>query len=187
MGRFPKPFSKSKEELEELRKLANDIDSAESQYKAIVSVMMLKEGWDVRNVTTIVGSARIFCSKSNILPEQTLGRGLRKMYPGGVEEYVSVVGTDAFMDFVESIQTKASFLTYKPMGEGTGAKTPLVVEVDNENVKKDMEKLDIEIPVLTPRIYREYKNLDNLDIKYPGFPKAELSAIYRRRTTGNNF
>ena len=30
---------------------------------------------------------------SNILPEQTLGRGLRKMYPGGLEEYVSVVGT----------------------------------------------------------------------------------------------
>ena len=74
---------KSKEELEELRKQANEIDSMDSPYKAIVSVMMLKEGWDVRNVTTIVG-LRAYSSKSNILPEQTLGRGLRKMYPGGV-------------------------------------------------------------------------------------------------------
>ena len=79
---------------------------------------MLKEGWDVRNVTTIVG-LRAYTSKSNILPEQTLGRGLRKMYPGGVEEYVSVVGTDAFMDFVESIQAEGVVLERKPMGEGT--------------------------------------------------------------------
>ena len=99
---------------------------------------MLKEGWDVRNVTTIVG-LRAYAAKSNILPEQTLGRGLRKMYPGAVEEYVSVVGTDAFMDFVESIQAEGVVLERKPMGEGTRPKTPLVVEVDKENEKKDLE------------------------------------------------
>ncbi|MBC8255654.1 MAG: DEAD/DEAH box helicase family protein, partial [Ardenticatenia bacterium] len=83
---------KSKEALVKLRQQANAIDEMESPYKAIISVMVLKEGWDVRNVTTIVG-LRAYSAKSNILPEQTLGRGLRKMYPGGVEEYVSVVGT----------------------------------------------------------------------------------------------
>ncbi len=70
---------KAKEELERLRKQSNEIDDGSSPYKAIVSVLMLKEGWDVRNVTTIVG-LRAYSSKSNILPEQTLGRGLRKMY-----------------------------------------------------------------------------------------------------------
>ena len=65
---------------------------------------MLKEGWDVRNVTTIVG-LRAYAAKSNILPEQTLGRGLRRMYFGtDTRETVSVMGTPAFMDFVESIQ-----------------------------------------------------------------------------------
>jgi type III restriction enzyme len=123
---------------------------------------MLKEGWDVRNVTTIVG-LRAYSSKSNILPEQTLGRGLRKMYRGGVEEYVSVVGTDAFMEFVESIQAEGVVLERKPMGEGTKPKTPLVVEIDKENEKKDIDALDIEIPVMTPRVYREYKNLGDLD------------------------
>lgn len=158
---------KSKEELDKLRKQANEIDGMDSPYKAIISVMMLKEGWDVRNVTTIVG-LRAYSAKSNILPEQTLGRGLRKMYPGGVEEYVSVVGTNAFMDFVESIQAEGVVLERKPMGEGTQAKTPLVVEIDKENAKKDIEALDIEIPVLTPRVYREYKNLSTLDVSTLG-------------------
>ncbi|CAN2044529.1 type III restriction enzyme [Candidatus Magnetomoraceae bacterium gMMP-1] len=160
-------------ELEKLRKQSNEIDSWESPYKAIVSVLMLKEGWDVKNVTTIVG-LRAYSSKSNILPEQTLGRGLRKMYHGyEAEEYVSVVGTDAFMDFVESIQSEGVELERKAMGEGTKPKTPMIVEVDNENTNKDIEKLDIEIPVLTPRIYREYKNLSNLDTRNFGHKKIE--------------
>ncbi len=154
---------KSKEELDWLRKQANEIDGPESPAKAIISVMVLKEGWDVRNVTTIVG-LRAYSAPSNILPEQTLGRGLRKMYPSAVEEYVSVVGTNAFMEFVESIQAEGVVLERKPMGEGTGPKTPLVVEVDEENEKKDLDALDIEIPVLTPRAYREYKNLSALNV-----------------------
>ena len=89
-----------------------------------------------------------------------------------VEEYVSVVGTDAFMEFVESIQAEGVVLEHKPMGEGTQPKTPLVVEVDQENVQKDMEALDIEIPVLTPRVYREYKNLGDLDVGAMGHERV---------------
>jgi type III restriction enzyme len=183
---------KAKEELDKLRQQANDIDGWDSPYKAIVSVMMLTEGWDVRNVTTIVG-LRAYSAKSNILPEQTLGRGLRKMYPGGLEEYVSVIGTNAFMDFVESIQAEGVVLERKPMGEGTGPKAPLVVEVDEENSKKDIEALDIEIPVLTPRIYREYKNLADLDVTALGNAKVPYQSftedqqreiIFKDLTTG---
>ena len=96
--------------------------------KARIVLVYTKTGWDVKNVTTIVG-LRPYTAKSNILPEQTLGRGLRKMYPGGLVEYVSVVGTDAFMDFVESIQAEGVVLERKPMGEGTGPIAPLVVEI----------------------------------------------------------
>ncbi len=162
---------KAKEEMEELRRQANEIDSMDSPYKAIISVMVLKEGWDVRNVTTIVG-LRAFSAKSNILPEQTLGRGLRKMYPGDVEEYVSVVGTSAFMDFVESIQAEGVVLEQRPMDKDTKANAPLVIEIDNENEKKDIEALDIEIPIMTPRIYREYKNLANLNVSSFGNKKV---------------
>ena len=183
---------KAKEELDKLRKQSNEIDSFESPFKAIVSVLMLKEGWDVRNVTTIVG-LRAYAAKSNILPEQTLGRGLRKMYPGGIEEYVSVVGTPAFMDFVETIQAEGVVLEQKPMGEGSKPKAPLVIEVDNENEKKDLQALDIEIPVMTPRIYREYKNLADLDagklgnkkVSYKQFSEEEQrEIIFKDITTG---
>lgn len=155
---------KSKEELDKLRKQANEIDNPSSPYKAVVSVMVLKEGWDVRNVTTIVG-LRPYKAKSNILPEQTLGRGLRKMYFGEVTEYLSVVGTPAFMEFVESIQAEGVILDMRPMGPGTAPQAPLVIEVDKDNLNKNIEALDIEIPVLTPRIYREYKNLMDIDEK----------------------
>jgi len=154
---------KSKEELERLRRDANQIDSWDSPYKAIVSVLVLKEGWDVRNVTTIVG-LRAYVAKSNILPEQTLGRGLRRMYLGeDTTEFVSVVGTPAFMDFVESIQSEGVQLDYRPMGTGTDPKAPIIIEVDQENRKKDLNTLDIQIPLLSSRIYREYKNLDALN------------------------
>ena len=173
---------KAKVELERLREHSKRIDETDSPYKAIVSVLVLKEGWDVRNVTTIVG-LRAYSAKSNILPEQTLGRGLRKMYPGGMEEYVSVVGTDAFMDFVESIQVEGVELERTAMGEGAQPKTPLVVAIDSENDKKDIEALDIEMPVLTPRIYREYKNLAALDtsaMKHQPVPYQQFSVEQQR-------
>jgi type III restriction enzyme len=184
---------RAKQELETLRKQANEIDGWKSPHKAIVSVMMLKEGWDVRNVTTIVG-LRAYSSRSNILPEQTLGRGIRCMYPGsGTEEYVSVVGTDAFMDFVDSIQREGVELERKPMGEGTKPKTPLIVEVDNENTNKDLDRLDIQVPVLTPRIFRNYKNLEDLSpgefgnkkVEYKQFSEEEKRKIvFKEVTTG---
>lgn len=156
---------RNKEELEILRKQSNEIDSWESPYKVIVSVMMLKEGWDVKNVTTIVG-LRPYASDSKILPEQTLGRGLRRMYFGrdDIDEYVSVIGTPAFMDFVESIKGEGVLLEKRLMGTGSKPISPMVIEVDKENEKKDIEKLDIELPVMTARIQREYKNLANLDV-----------------------
>ncbi len=166
------------EELQELRKQANEIDSWESPYKAIVSVMMLKEGWDVKNVTTIVG-LRPYASDSKILPEQTLGRGLRRMYFGrdDIDEYVSVIGTPAFMDFVESIKGEGVLLEKRLMGGNSKPISPMVIEVDKENGKKDIEKLDIEIPVMTPRIQREYKNLADLDVANFGNEKVAVKTF----------
>ncbi len=183
---------RNREELEKLRKQANAIDSLESPYKAIVSVLMLKEGWDVKNVTTIVG-LRAYSAKPNILPEQTLGRGLRLMYAGTEKESVSVIGTDAFMEFVESIKSEGVELERQAMGEGTKPKAPLVVEVDKANVNKDIDALDIEIPILTRRLYREYTSLADLDatqfdftpVAYQAFDEtSEREIVFKDMTTG---
>ena len=164
---------KSQEELEKLRKLSRQIDHTDNPYQAIVSVMMLREGWDVQNVVSIVG-LRPFKSKSEILPEQTLGRGLRRMFRGQpVAEKVSVIGTEAFIEFVEKIKVEGVELEYVAMGGRTPPKSPLLVEVDRDNPRKNIAELDIELPMLSPRIYREYKNLALLNPA--GFPHRKLA------------
>lgn len=154
---------KDKEELEKLRKAADEIDKDHSPYKAVVSVLMLREGWDVRNVATIVG-LRPYGADSKILPEQTIGRGLRKMFSLDTPEKLVIVGTPKFLEFVEELKTEGVEFQYSPMGKGTKGKSPVIVEVDKENPDKDLDKLDIPIPQMSPRIYREFKNLEFIDV-----------------------
>ncbi|MBI2927054.1 MAG: DEAD/DEAH box helicase family protein [Verrucomicrobia bacterium] len=174
---------KSKEELEVLRKASNEIDSWKSPHKAIVSVLMLKEGWDVRNVTVICG-LRAYASQSDILPEQTLGRGLRRMYFGNdaVRETVSVLGTPAFMEFVESIQSEGVAFERVAMGGGAERHDSLIVEVDAENEDKNLDALDIPLPRLTRRYQREFKNLDALDPAKFGNPLLPLKPFTPEET-----
>lgn len=175
---------KSKEELELLRKQSNEIDTWRSPYKAIVSVLMLKEGWDVRNVTVIVG-LRAYAAKSNILPEQTLGRGLRRMYFGSNQrETVSVMGTPAFMEFVESIQNEGVTFDRVPMGGAGGRERQdsIVVEVDSESPDKNIDELDIAVPRLTRRYNREYKDLSELEPEHFGNTKLPVKPFTPEQT-----
>lgn len=50
------------------------LEDPASPFRVVISVGMLKEGWDVKNVYVI---ASMRASVSDILTEQTLGRGLR--------------------------------------------------------------------------------------------------------------
>ena len=96
--------------------------------------------------------------------------------------------------FVESIQAEGVQLERRPMGDrDTKPKTPLVVEVDEENHNKNINALDIEIPTLTRRVYREYKNLEGLDltqldftpVTYQHFTAEEQREIvFKDMTTG---
>ena len=65
-----------------------NIDKYESP-KVIVSVLMLREGFDVNNICVIVP---LRSTQSAILLEQTVGRGLRLMWrePEYSEEFVEV-------------------------------------------------------------------------------------------------
>lgn len=175
---------KDKDELDRLRRQSNEIDTWKSPNKAIVSVLMLKEGWDVRNVTVIVG-LRAYAAKSNILPEQTLGRGLRRMYFGSDQrETVSVMGTPAFMDFVESIQSEGVAFDRVPMG-GAGSRErqdSVVVEVENTSPEKNIDELDITVPRLTRRYNREFKDLSELEPEHFGNAKLPVKPFSPEET-----
>lgn len=73
-----KKVGQNEKEWQKVRDEVNKVDAPDNPYTAVVSVMMLKEGWDVRNVKVIVP---LRPCDSRQLTEQILGRGLRLMYP----------------------------------------------------------------------------------------------------------
>lgn len=98
-------------------------------------------------------------------------------------EYVSIVGTDAFLDFVESIRSEGVELDKVPMSDRSTPKKPLLVEVDRTNSSKDLDTLDIPVPKLSSRIVRRMKNLDELDpatMPHPGLPVKQFTAEQQR-------
>jgi len=97
-----------KSEIPELREKAKNIDSFKAKEVAIVSTMMLNEGWDVRNVNIIIGLRAYTGGK--ILPEQVIGRGLRKMFPelnpnpDKCINTLEVIGNDKFLGLVDILE-----------------------------------------------------------------------------------
>lgn len=136
----------SDDDLKALRELSRQIDSDQNPYRCIVSVLMLREGWDVRNVTTIV-PLRPFTAKSNILPEQTLGRGLRRMtLPGTATELVTVVEHPAFVSlYKQELEQEGLFI--ETIDVEHVPKTTVTIFPDKEH--KDIVALNVVIPAIT--------------------------------------
>lgn len=164
----------SKKDLDSAREVARRVDEGESPVNAIVSVLMLREGWDVQNVTVIVG-LRPYTSKANILPEQTIGRGLRLMLSNlrtSYTERVDIIGNTAFLKFVEQLE-KDEDITL----DSFDLKEPLVITtIAPDPAKADR---DITIPVLSPLLARkktlaeEIAALDVMAMQCPALPKKE--------------
>lgn len=153
----------SDDDLKALRKLSRDLDSNSSPYRCIVSVLMLREGWDVRNVTTIV-PLRPYSSKANILPEQTLGRGLRRMMPPGpgqVHELVTVVEHQAFASLYQQ-ELAQEGLEIEIIDIDKIPKTTVSIFPDKD--KKDIKALDILIPILSSE-HKPILKLEGLTIE----------------------
>ena len=167
----------SKRDLDAARSIARKVDGGESPVNAIVSVLMLREGWDVQNVTVIVG-LRPYTSKANILPEQTIGRGLRLMFGASSSSYVErvdVIGNPAFLKFVEQLE-KDEDITLDTFD----LKEPVVITT----IAPDLEKIerDITVPVLSPILARkktlaeEISGIDVSKLNCPKLPQKEGDA-----------
>jgi len=150
----------TKGELAQARKWAREIDSDANPYKAIVSVLMLTEGWDVRNVKVIV-PLRAYSSQAKILPEQTLGRGLRRMdphYKNWIDNLL-VIEHPMFHDIIdEALSDEGVKITFEPVEETQ--KIPKAIRVE-ENKKQ----FDIEVPVTSGGMTRSMKKLADLKVK----------------------
>jgi type III restriction enzyme len=146
----------------EFAKTIDDPDPEKNPYEAIVSTLMLNEGWDVRNVNIIVG-LRSYTSKRKVLPEQVIGRGLRKMFPeedANVEKSINVlevIGPPGLIDILEELEVQEGI---KFTEFDTGKSLNLTTIFVDEN---KMDK-DIEIPILSPRIFIKEFQLDEIEI-----------------------
>lgn len=142
----------SKKDLEKAREVARQVDQETSPVNAIVSVLMLREGWDVQNVTVVVG-LRPYTSKANILPEQTIGRGLRLMFRssqrGRYIERVDVIGNNAFINFVEQLEREEE-MQLETFRVGKDKLEIVTIMSDSNKLDKD-----IAIPVLSPILARK--------------------------------
>lgn len=145
----------TKKDLDIARQAAREVDEGRSRVRAIVSVMMLREGWDVRNVSVILG-LRPFTAKAGILPEQAIGRGLRLMrkVPRDSNQILELIGTNAFENFIRELEK-----------EGVGIPTTTQAPKPGREVYPlaDRAHLDIEIPQTTPLYERAFARLSELD------------------------
>lgn len=163
----------SKKDLDAARTAARKVDENASPINAIVSVLMLREGWDVQNVTVVVG-LRPFSSKANILPEQAIGRGLRLMFGGlntSYVERVDIIGNKGFLAFIDQLERDEDIAL-----DTTDLDKPLVITT----VEVDQQKLhrDITIPVLSPLLRRSTSLGDQiaaLDVNTLSCPTLPLS------------
>jgi type III restriction enzyme len=145
----------TKKDLDDARDAARDVDKPDSDVKIIVSVLMLREGWDVHNVTVTLG-LRPFTSQAAILPEQAVGRGLRLMHSIGSDrrQTLEVIGTQAFEEFVRELE-------HEGVGIDTvGTPPPLPIKIYPVLEKA---KFDIAIPLTKPKYTHEYRNLGDLN------------------------
>lgn len=132
--------------------------------KVIVSVLMLREGFDVNNIAVIVP---LRSSRAPILLEQLIGRGLRLMWRGDEQinemktetrrriasklepenyfDVLFIVEHPAFSDFYDDLMSAG---LVGEVGDETGA-TPLPAgDLEIVELRSDYEKFDFQIPMM---------------------------------------
>ncbi|MFA4864382.1 MAG: DEAD/DEAH box helicase family protein [Bacteroidales bacterium] len=125
------------------------------QVKCIVSVQMLSEGWDANNVTHIFG-LRAFGSQ--LLIEQVVGRGLRRM------NYTIDKESNMFPpEYVDVYGIPFSIIPFK--GRPTGKPEPDDKPVYHVRALTERENLKIEFPNVEGYVFDLKKNMISVDFQ----------------------
>ncbi|MBQ2208416.1 MAG: DEAD/DEAH box helicase family protein [Prevotella sp.] len=181
----------SEEEWKETKKKLFDIDKYQKP-KVIISVLMLREGFDVNNICVIVP---LRSSEAPILLEQIIGRGLRLMWrepeyqsikeydrkrvlqlhsqPSTYIDMLSIIEHPAFIQFYEELFAQG--LAVEDTGEaGSGGSTGDLIKV---GLREDYEQFDFEWPMIVREAEEELEDVD-IDIRtlqpFTAFPLEKL-------------
>lgn len=167
---------------EPIREKLFDVDR-HKQPKVIVSVLMLREGFDVSNIAVIVP---LRSSQASILLEQTIGRGLRLMWRGdpsidelkaetreriskGLEptnyfDVLFIVEHPAFSDFYDELLSGGLMVETGDDADNTGA----TGDLEHVDLRPGYQAYDFEIPVIL-------RDADE-ELRQPSINPLELSA-----------
>jgi type III restriction enzyme len=149
------------EALSELAK----VEESTSPVRIIVSVGMLKEGWDVRNVYVI---ASMRASVSEILTEQTLGRGMRLPFGAYTDveilDTLEVVAHERYEDLLNKVGAlNEAFIDYR---------TRAIVRVDDSGqrvaVIETVEAEDLPVVRADAGSYTAAERRETADVFPPG-------------------
>lgn len=154
---------------EEVEKLFVSLEKPGNKIEVVVHVNMLKEGWDVTNLYTIVP---LRAADAPILVEQSIGRGLRLPYGGhrtGDPEVdkLTVIAHENFEAVIakandpDSVLSKLSFIE---LGEDENAVPGATVVT--AQTKQDIQIADLEQKVATATTEQEQKRAQaNIDAR----------------------
>jgi type III restriction enzyme len=108
--------SKSGADEEEMIRRLLAVESVDEPTEIVVHVNMLKEGWDVTNLYTIVP---LRAANARTLIEQSIGRGLRLPYGArtGVEavDRLNIVAHDRFQEIIDEANKAGSVIKLKQL------------------------------------------------------------------------
>ena len=157
--------------------------------KVIVSVLMLREGFDVNNICVIVP---LRSSQRQILLEQTIGRGLRLMWresdytdikrenrerinaghePGSLLDVLSIVEHPAFQSFYDDLIAEGLAGTAGDDGNDAGSAAGDVVAAD---LREGFAALDFGIPFI---VQESDELLDHADLNVAELPAFTALAL----------
>ncbi len=148
----------SKSKTEEVEKQFVTLEETNNEIEIVIHVNMLKEGWDVTNLYTIVP---LRSANAAVLVEQTIGRGLRLPFGGqrtGVTKVdtLTVMAHDNFDNVIiasqnpDSILNKLSYIQIPE--QDLDNRSTVVTSKSTQEVEMEQEKAEIEkIPDLVTK------------------------------------
>lgn len=109
IGKAIQVDSSTKKKEEQMAERLLKVESAEEPTEIVIHVNMLKEGWDVTNLYTIIP---LRAANARILIEQTIGRGLRLPYGKRtgvpVVDRLNIIAHDKFQEIIEEANREDS-------------------------------------------------------------------------------
>ncbi|MGU3282267.1 DEAD/DEAH box helicase [Methylobacterium mesophilicum] len=189
------------DEWKVLRELLFDVDRHRSP-RVIVSVLMLREGFDVNNICVIVP---LRASSAGILLEQTIGRGLRLMWrgneyddvkrenrqlirdgqtPASMIDILSIVEHPAFQSFYDDLVQEGLAAEVDDDDDQNTSSTGDLISV---GLRPNFEQFDFALPFILREQLEELENTNINATNLEDFGAFSLSQLKTQLGTGEKF